>query len=209
MAGETTTTIEEVKVTETKPEAKVEAKATEDATGSKEEKSSEANGGKAKPIFNQDDFERELGVRLEREKNKQAKEAERIKREAEAEAQKKNGEFKALAETLEKERDELREEVRTLAPIRAQAEEDRAALEEFLVAQREGLEAHHLELLDALSPAVQLKWIAKNRAALTKPDAPKEEKTNGAVTGPRRIATNTAGENTAALPPPPRRLFKL
>jgi hypothetical protein len=121
---------------------------------------------KAEKTFTQKEVDAIVTERLEREKDKATKAAERARAEAAEEALTKNQEWKELAEKRE-----LRiKELEPLAEKLAAAEKDLRAHADALGAQlktqKEGIPAHILSLIEKQSILEQLIYLSENRAAL-------------------------------------------
>jgi molecular chaperone GrpE (heat shock protein) len=108
------------------------------------------------------DKEREAREKFE----KAEKEAAKAREKAEQEALEKNQEFQKLAEQRAAKVAELEKAISELEPVKGNLERYQKALEAHLKAQREGLPAHIVALLDKLDVVEQLEWIAANREAL-------------------------------------------
>lgn len=116
--------------------------------------------------FSQEDVDRIVKERLEREKLARERATARAKEEAEAEALKKNQEWQALADVNAKKADELAARVAQLEPVGEQVERYRSALERSLAAEKKDLPKHVLVLLEKLDPVEQIDYLAANRDAL-------------------------------------------
>jgi len=132
---------------------------TENGAGGEPERKQEA--GKS-GIFTQDEVDRIVKERLEREKLTRDKESSKAKENAEAEALKKNQEWQALAE-------KSAARVMELEPLSEQVERYRNALEKSLAAEKKDLPRHVLVLLEKLDPVDQIEYLSENREGLGKP----------------------------------------
>lgn len=138
---------------------------TDDATGAGGEKPDGRNGGDkdaGERKFTQADLERELGQRLQREKEKAARAAEQARKEATEKALKEQGEWQKLADDRAGEIARLEAEAARLPTLQEQADRYKAALEKHLEAQRKALPKYAIELLDHLDPVDQLAWLARH-----------------------------------------------
>lgn len=120
-----------------------------------------------------------LKERLERERAKTEKAAQKAREEAQAEAAAANGEWQKLAEQRAAKVAELEQQVASLEAATATAGRYEAALRVQVDALRRDVPKHLLPLLDRLDVAEQLEWLAANR-------------------------TETAKTQTAGVPPTPR-----
>ncbi len=120
----------------------------------------------AEKLFSQDDLDRVVRERLEREKSARERSALKAKEEAEAEGLKAKQEWQALAEVKEKQAAELSARLALLEPVNATAERYRGALEKYLEAEKKDMPKHVLVLLEKLDPVDQIEYLAQNREVL-------------------------------------------
>ena len=114
--------------------------------------------------------------RLEREKRKSERDAQRAREDAEAEALARGQEWQKLAEKHAARITELEQQGAQMDALVQERDRYKAALEGHLKTQRDGLPAHILTLLDQLDPAAQLEYIAANAAVLRSGAPAQEEK---------------------------------
>lgn len=128
------------------------------------------------------DFQRKvddlLKERLERERVKADKQAQKAREEAQAEAAAKNGEWQQLAEQRAAKLAELESQVAGLDAATTRAQRYEQALAKQVEALRKDVPKHLVPLLDKLDVVEQLEWLAANRDAV----APKA---NGVPATPR------------------------
>lgn len=128
------------------------------------------------------DFQRKvddlLKERLERERVKADKQAQKAREEAQAEAAAKNGEWQQLAEQRAAKLAELESQVAGLDAATTRAQRYEQALAKQVEALRRDVPKHLVPLLDKLDVVEQLEWLAANRDAV----APKA---NGVPATPR------------------------
>lgn len=122
--------------------------------------------GKEKKTFTQEDIDKIVTDRLERDRKKREKDEKEAKEKAESAALAEQEKWKELSEKQEKRVAELEALVSELEPIKERAEKYEKSLLSFLKAEKEGLPDHILPLLDKLDVVDQLEYIAKNRATL-------------------------------------------
>lgn len=119
--------------------------------------------------FTQKEIDGIIAERLAREKKNQEAAAEKARKQAEEDALVKNQEFQKLSDERGKRVVELENQVAELTTVREQADRYKAALEKYLVAEKQDLPKHVLTLLEKLDPVDQIEYIAANRAELGKP----------------------------------------
>lgn len=117
--------------------------------------------------FTQEDVDRIVQERLERERQKQEKAADKARREAEEQAAKDQGKWQELAESHAKRISELESLEPQLEETQATADRYKGALERHLEVQRSELPGHITALLDQLDPVAQLEWISEHRETIT------------------------------------------
>lgn len=137
-----------------------------------------------------DDFNPARAWRTIQNLRKVEEEYDRLRRQvAEAEAEQRKAEEDALAEQEQfKELAEKRAtELEELKPRADAAERYETALRTFLDAEREGLPAHILTLLDRMEPDEQLAYIAEHREALRPPSKSGLPETPGGNAKPETV----------------------
>ena len=108
-----------------------------------------------------------LRERLERERVKAEKQAQKAREDAQAEAAAKNGEWQQLAEQRAAKLAEMEQQLAELDAANAKALRYETALAQQVGALRRDVPKHLLPLLDKLDVAEQLEWLAANREQLT------------------------------------------
>lgn len=152
---------------------------TVDATGQPAESGQQNGGdgeGKQQPAISfasEAEFQRRvddmLRERLERERTKAEKAAQKAREDAQAEAAAKNGEWQSLAEQRAAKLAELESQITGLESATTRAQRYEAALGQQVQALRKDLPKHLAPLLDKLDVVEQLEWLAANREQLATP----------------------------------------
>lgn len=119
-----------------------------------------------------------LKERIERERAKADKQAQKAREEAQAEAAAKNGEWQQLAEQRAAKLAELESQVAGLDAATTKAQRYEQALAKQVEALRKDVPRHLVPLLDKLDVVEQLEWLAANRDTVT-------PKANGVPATPR------------------------
>ncbi len=167
---------------------------TDDATGDK-------NGGneQPEPTFTQQDVDRIVNERLERERKKAEERERKAREDAEAKALQDNQQYKELSEKQAK---QLLDAETDLADTQAKlesAEADRdryqKALNSYVQKQREGVPESIGALLDNLDPVAQLDWLTENGECLGgNSGVPATPKAKGALSDARREEAKTQAD---------------
>ena len=116
--------------------------------------------------FTQDEVNTIVAERLKREDEKKARELDKARADAEEKALEDNAKWKELAEKRDKRISELEAQAGDAEALKQELDGYRNALTTQLKAEKEGLPAHILALVDKLNPIEQLEYLAANRAAL-------------------------------------------
>lgn len=128
------------------------------------------NGGKKTLTLTEEEFQAKINAavqdRLNREKAKNEKDQARIKQEAEQAKLEAAKDWETLATTQKARITELEAEAAKVTTAQTEATRYKEALMARVKADREGLPAHIIVLLDKLDPIEQLEYIGKNAAAL-------------------------------------------
>lgn len=144
------------------------------------------NGGNDKPkLFTQEDLDRVVKERLDRERKKADADRKKADEDAEAKRLEAQQEFKTLAEKRAERILDLEAQVGTLEQITSERDEMQAALQGYLDKERDGLPDYVLSLLADKSPVQQLAWIAANRDKLGKQNGRGIEPTPKGQSDPR------------------------
>lgn len=144
------------------------------------------NGGNEPPkLFTQDEVNRIVKDRLDRERQKAKDDRKKADDDAEAKRLEAQQEFKQLADKRQERILDLEAQVGTLEQITSERDELQTALQGYLDKERDGLPEHILSLLNDLSPVKQLAWISANRASLGKQNGRGIEPTPKGQSDPR------------------------
>lgn len=141
---------------------------TDDADGDSEK--SKAKSGKPKSDdkqFTNEDVERIVQERLERDRKSQAKKAEKELTDAQKKKLRDAKSFEELSDTLTAENGTQAATITTLETerddLKAKLESANKAMDSYIAVLREGHPDSVLKLLKGLSQADQLEWLAENR----------------------------------------------
>jgi hypothetical protein len=107
-----------------------------------------------------------LKERLERERVKSERAAQKAKEEAEAAAATRNGEWQTLSEQRATKIAELEQQLASLDDTTTKAQRYEQALRSQVETLRKDVPKHLIPLLDKLDPVEQLAWLSENRAEL-------------------------------------------
>lgn len=110
-------------------------------------------------LFTQEELDRIVTSRLERERAKADEATRKAKEAAEAKALEEQQEYQKLAE-------QRAGKIAELEPQAESAKRYQDALTKLLATEKTGVPEHVLALLDKLDPVEQLEWIAANREKL-------------------------------------------
>lgn len=160
---------------------------TGDATGQQagQQTGQQGNGGSGEDKrFSQAELEAIVKDRLERQRRATEAQSQKEREATEAKALEEQQQFQKLAEQRQKRIEELE-------PLEARLTEAEEALTALLETERKGLPAHITSLLDDLTPAKQLTWIAANREAIGAATATNGRATQGVPATPRAAAPAT------------------
>jgi len=120
--------------------------------------------------FTQEDIDKIVKERLERERKKAEESATKAAEELKAKTLAEQGEFQKLSESQKAKLAELALEKATLDDsfLKVAADRDRfqAALNAHVAERMKGIPAHITTLLEALDPIAQMDWLTKNASKL-------------------------------------------
>lgn len=126
-----------------------------------------ANSGQGK-VYSKKEVEEIVEDRLKRDRKKQAENEERIKAETEARTLRESGEYKVLAEKLQREAETLKGRIKELEPFETEVQALSGVLKGEIESKRKGLPKFICDLLDSKPPAEQLEWLTANAASVAK-----------------------------------------
>lgn len=121
---------------------------------------------KPEKTFTQAELDAIVSDRIQREKDKSAKEAEKARKDAEEKSLADAKEFEKLAQQRADSITKLEARVQELEPVAARVAELEKLIKGHVDKEREGLPPHIVGLLDALPVEGQYKWLTDNGATL-------------------------------------------
>ncbi len=140
--------------------------------------------GKEGKTFTQEDVDRIIAERLDREKKAAEKAAAKAVKEAEEKALTDQAEWQKLAQTRQATIADLEGKVAELEGAQERADRYEKALTGYARTQLDGIPDHIRGLLSKMDVVDQLEWLTANREALgQKPDAPNLPQTPKPVEG--------------------------
>lgn len=130
-----------------------------------------AKAKKEEKTFTQAELDQKVEERLQHERRKSEKDAEKIRQKAEADALEKNQEWQKLAEKRQTRIDELEKQSTELTPFKEQAEKYKAALDAQLTERKKTLPKFILPLIEKMDPVEAMQYITEHAEELGgKPD---------------------------------------
>jgi len=133
------------------------------AGGQQDPKPGDGGEGAGEKKFTQAELDYQIGERLKREREANEAKATKDAEAARTEALREQSKFKELSETQAQ---QLTFKDAEITQLKADLEASNGALRSQLEAEREGLPAHIIEVLDTMTEPKQLEYISKHRTQL-------------------------------------------